>query len=78
MARVRVTQDTAGGLSWREFVDGMLVQTGVLELDAMGSTRSGWSEDALSGKRSKTRRVMAAYRGGFTSLPFCDGNELVR
>lgn len=60
--RVRVTQKTAQGLAWREFARGGLVQTGAQALDEMGSTKGGWRENAQTGQRVETRRIMAAYR----------------
>jgi hypothetical protein len=60
--RVRVTRETTDGLAWQEYAAGQLVQTGALALDEMGSTKAGWSENAQSGKRTKTRRLLVSYR----------------
>ena len=61
-ARRRVTVETSEGLAFEEFAGGVLVQRGALALDALGSAREGWNEVARTGRKTKTRRVMVAYR----------------
>lgn len=59
--RVRVTQETKGGLQYREYgLDGLIAE-GALQLDANGASKGGWQRKKNADeKKQKHRRVLLA------------------